>query len=171
MTQDAFTPYGQELRDFAGHLQLNCSIRSMVRVSPPAFLREDTHTLLHSLGSGCLVPSMGATKQTGLVLGRKAGWEEAALGNLCCGQWGCLACCGSSHPHPGPCLESALNLGAIRTLLVFSRNVETKSRRGKQVGQHHRVNQIGPVGSAAFLGRLLFSPCFTSRGRCQMSAA
>lgn len=80
MTQDAFTPNGQELWDFAGHLQLNCSIRSMVRVAPPASLKEDTHTLLHSLGSGCLVPSMGAAKQTGLVLGREGWLGRSSLG-------------------------------------------------------------------------------------------
>lgn len=56
MTQDAFTAHGQEPWDFAGHRQLNCSVRSMVGVVRTNFtegLESSTlSTLLHSLGSG-----------------------------------------------------------------------------------------------------------------------
>jgi hypothetical protein len=74
-------------------------------------------------------PSIRADKQTGPVLGRKACHREAVLNFFFL--WGCLACCRSSHPHPGPCLERALNLGTIRDILAFSRNVETKSLRSR----------------------------------------
>lgn len=55
MTQDAFATHGQEPWDFAGHLQLNCSIRSMVGVAPTNYtgdLGSTLSTLLHPLGSG-----------------------------------------------------------------------------------------------------------------------
>lgn len=89
MTQDTFTTQGQEPWDCAGHLQLNCSIRSMVGVTPTNFtegLGSTLSTLLRSLESDFgWDPSIRANKQTGPVLGRKACHREAVLKMCHCG--------------------------------------------------------------------------------------